>query len=540
MTSAPSSHPFLSASPHGPESAVPATVDGPAPPARAHRLERRSKAYNDGDYNDIPTYPIRPSFRDFQNALRPASQTVVFDGCPNDPYHPSSMPIYQTSTYVQPSADEFGPYDYTRSGNPTRTALEKHVALLESAHAAFAFTSGMAALNTLTNTLLQSGDRLLVGADIYGGMHRLCSKVTSKMGVEVGFVDTTDFAQVEAALQAKPHTRLVHIESPSNPLMRITDLRGLAKLLHKHGVLLSVDNTMMSPCLLKPLSLGADVVVHSATKYFGGHADTMGGFVVVNDAKIANKVAFIQNAEGTALAPLDCWLFLRGIKTMAIRVERAQQNAGRVAALLQRHVLVKRVFYAGLDDHRAAGYAASGTADEEAAAASRTRAAFELHRSQAVGAGAVISFTTGSVAVSTRLCDSLRIFKTTVSFGSCNSLCEMPCTMSHASIDKEKRTLPDDLVRLSVGIEDWDDLREDLEQVRGHQCYLLTGTQLLTGCRPNCSSRPSRWQSRPWPTSARTTEASSPKRAARAARLRARRRRRACSSRSRRTRSGKS
>jgi cystathionine beta-lyase len=223
-----------------------------------------SAAAAENEYNDIPTYPVRPSFRDFQNQLRPDSQTVVFDGCPDDPYHPSSMPIYQTSTFVQPTASQFGPYDYTRSGNPTRTALEKHVALLESAHAAFAFTTGMAALNTLTNTLLKSGDTLIIGADIYGGMHRLACKVTSRMGVEVKFVDTTDLDLVAAAIT--PQTRLVHIESPSNPLMRVTDLRSLSALLHARGVLLSVDSTMMSPYLMKPLSLGADVVIHSATK----------------------------------------------------------------------------------------------------------------------------------------------------------------------------------------------------------------------------------------------------------------------------------
>ena len=284
-------------------------------------------------YNEIPTFPVRPSFKNFQNSLRPASQVVVFDGCPNDPHHPSSTPIYQTSTFVQPSSAKFGSYDYTRSGNPTRTALEKHVALLEGAYAAFAFTSGMAALNTLTNTFLQAGDHLLLGSDIYGGMHRLATKITRKLGASVSFVDTTDLGAVERAL--RPETRLCHIESPSNPMMRITDVRALAALLHRRGILLSIDSTMMSPCLMKPLTLGADVVVHSATKFFGGHADAMGGFVCVNEAELAKRVAFIQNAEGTALAPFDCWLFLRGIKTMALRVERAQVGFASLSLLFR-------------------------------------------------------------------------------------------------------------------------------------------------------------------------------------------------------------
>ena len=403
------------------------------------------------NYNEVPTYPLRPSFKDFTNALRPASQVVVFDGCPDDPYHPSSMPIYQTSTFVQPKCSQFGPYDYTRSGNPTRTALEKHVALLEKAHAAFAFTSGMAALNTVTNTVLASGDELLVGDDIYGGMHRLATKITAKMGVAVRFVDTTDLAAVARAIT--PRTRLMHIESPSNPLMRITDVRALARLLRARGVLLSIDSTMMSPCLMKPLVLGADIVVHSATKFFGGHADAMGGFVVVNTPELAKRVAFVQNAEGTALAPFDCWLFLRGIKTMVLRVERAQANARRLAAFLDAHTeWCTRVYYAGLPN----------AADGRGSAAGKR--ALAVHAAQCDGTGSVLSFTTGSVRLSRRFCDACRIFKITVSFGSCNSLCEMPCMMSHASIDADKRTLPEDLVRLSVGVEDADDLEADLAQ----------------------------------------------------------------------------
>jgi len=390
-------------------------------------------------YDDLPTFPIRPNFAGFDNALRPASECVVFDGCPDDPYHPSNTPIYQTATFVQPSSSEFGPYDYTRSGNPTRTALEKHAAMLDKAAAAFAFASGMAALHTVMR-LLKHGDELLLNEDIYGGMHRLVTQDCVHNGITVKFCDTTDVASVEKLIT--PQTRIIHTESPSNPLMRISDLRALATVAHRHGVLLSVDSTMMPPVICKPLVLGADIVVHSATKFFSGHADCTGGLVCVRDPQLAHRIAFLQNAEGTALAPFECFLFLRGIKTMHLRVTRAQENAEQVAQFLLQHPLVKTVSFPG-----------KGGCDPERLA---------IHRSQALGQGSMISLTTGSVEFSQRFCDACRIFKTTVSFGSVSSLCEMPCTMSHASIPTEKRTLADDMVRLSIGIEDPRDIINDL------------------------------------------------------------------------------
>lgn len=295
-------------------------------------------------YDDLPTFPIRPNFATFRNSLRPASECVVFDGCPDDPYHPSNTPIYQTSTFVQPSCSEFGAYDYTRSGNPTRTALEKHVALLEQAAAAFAFASGMAALHTVMR-LLRCGDEILVNEDIYGGMHRLLTQDCVNSGVKVTFVDTTDIAAVKKAIT--PQTKLIHCESPSNPRMKITDIRELAAAAHRKGVLLSVDSTMMPTVICKPLTLGADIVIHSATKFFSGHADCTGGLVCVRDPGLAHRVAFLQNAEGTALAPFECFLFLRGIKTMHLRVERAQANAERIAAFLIQHSKVKEVYFPG-------------------------------------------------------------------------------------------------------------------------------------------------------------------------------------------------
>jgi cystathionine beta-lyase len=392
------------------------------------------------EYDDLPTFPIRPNFANFKNNLRPASECVVFDGCPDDPYHPSNTPIYQTATFVQPSANEFGAYDYTRSGNPTRTALEKHVAMLEQAAASFAFASGMAALHTVTR-LLHAGDQILCNEDIYGGMHRLLSQDVAHNGVQVTFVDTTDLDSVARAITRK--TKLIHTESPSNPRMRITDLRALAELAHRHGVLLSVDSTMMPPVICKPLTLGVDIVTHSATKFFSGHADCTGGLVSVKSPDLAHRIAFLQNAQGTALAPFECFLFLRGMKTMFLRVERAISNAKEVGNFLLRHRSVKQVLFP-----------IKGGCDAKSLA---------IHQSQCDGAGSVISFTTGSVEFSRRLLDACRLFKCTVSFGSVNSLGEMPCTMSHASIPAEKRTLPDDLIRLSVGIEDIQDLLADLK-----------------------------------------------------------------------------
>jgi len=392
-------------------------------------------------YDDLPTFPMRPNFRDFKNTLRPASECVVFDGCPEDPYHPSNTPIYQTATFVQPSCSEFGAYDYTRSGNPTRTALEKHVAMLEKAAASFAFASGMAALHTVMR-LLRAGDEIIVNEDIYGGMHRLLTQDCIHSGIKVVFGDTTDVKAIKELIT--PKTKMIHTESPSNPRMRISDLRELALVAHEQGVLLCVDSTMMPPVICKPLLLGADIVVHSATKFFSGHADCTGGLVCVRDSELAHRVAFLQNAEGTALAPFECFLFLRGIKTMHLRVERAQDNAEKVANFLLSDPRIKTVSFPG-----------RGGCDSKSLA---------IHKAQACGQGSMISLTTGSVEFSRRFCDACKIFKTTVSFGSVNSLIEMPCTMSHASIPSEKRTLSEDLVRLSIGIEDARDLLADILQ----------------------------------------------------------------------------
>mmetsp|Transcript_22010 Transcript_22010/g.35399 ORF Transcript_22010/g.35399 Transcript_22010/m.35399 type:complete len:572 (+) Transcript_22010:248-1963(+) len=432
---------------------------------------QRFSAVPDDDYNQLPTYPLRPSYKEYHAQLRPASRPVVFDGCPDNPYKPASVPIYQTATFQQPGSTEFGPYDYTRSGNPTRTALEKQVAKLEHAHAAFAFTTGMSALNAVTR-LLKCGDTILIGSDIYGGMHRLLHRVISLYGVKTAFVDTWDLEAVVHALDTIPNVKMLHMETPTNPLMRITDIRGVANILHERNILLSVDSTMMTPHLQNPLNHGADIVVHSMTKFFGGHSDTMGGVVCCADEEIAKRIAFFQNAEGSSLAPFDSWLFLRGLKTLAIRVDAAQRNAMHIAAYLKRHPLVQRLYYAGLEPTQ-----------EEMRSHDQASKDYKIHMGQSKGGGSLMSFTTGSVEVSRRIIDSLRLFKLTVSFGSCNSLCEMPATLSHASIPAAERTLPEDLIRLSIGIEDVNDLLEDIQQA-----FVLAASQSPLPQRDRSSS----------------------------------------------------
>nr|AGT02725.1 cystathionine beta-lyase [Strigomonas galati] len=400
------------------------------------------------DYNELPTYPSRPHFN--KASEHPSTQVVIFDGCPTDPYHPSSTPIYQTATFVQPDITQFGPYDYSRSGNPTRTALETLMAKLEGAHSAFAFSSGMAALQTLV-TVLKSGDALLASSDLYGGMHRLMTQITAHLNIQIIFVETWNLDKVREAFQAHKNIKLLHMESPTNPLMRIVDVAAICEIAHAHGSEVSIDNTMMTPIRCTPLTLGCDYVMHSATKFISGHSDTMAGVLCTRSSAQSKRIAFLQNAQGNALAPFDCWLLQRGIKTLALRVEKQELNAVAVALFLARQrTIVKRVHYAGLNPKLFPGIISS---DETS---------FLLHRRQTSGPGSVMSIETGSTERSHRFVRACKLFKLTVSFGSCNSLIEMPCLLSHASIPKEKRTLPDDLIRLSVGIEQIEDILADL------------------------------------------------------------------------------
>jgi len=371
-----------------------------------------------------------------------ASRLVSFDPAPGDRFRPISTPIYQTATFEQEHADAFGEYDYSRSGNPTRSVLEKHLALLENGTRGFAFASGMAAISTVTK-LLRNGDDILADSDLYGGTCRLFSKVLDRTGITARYADACDLDRFEQ--QIAPKTRLVYIESPTNPLLRVVDIRRIAALAHSHGAILCVDNSTMSPYLQNPLDLGADIVLHSATKFLCGHHDVTAGAIVVNDPSLADKIYFMQNAEGNALGPFDSFLLLRGIKTLKLRLDCQQRNAETIAKFLLSHKEVMRVFYPGLAENP--GY--------------------ELQRSQARGSGAVLSFTTGSAEVSQAIAEHAKLFRITVSFGSINSSISLPGHMSHASVPPEvlaQRDLPQDLVRISVGIEDEEDLIADLEQ----------------------------------------------------------------------------
>ena len=371
-----------------------------------------------------------------------ASRLVSYDPAPGDRFRPISTPIYQTATFEQEHADSFGEYDYSRSGNPTRAVLEKHVALLENGTRGFCFSSGMAALSTMPK-LLRSGDEILADIDLYGGTCRLFSKVLDRGGIAVRYADARDAERFER--QITPGTRLIHVESPTNPMLRVIDLRRMAAMAHAHGALLSVDNSTMSPYLQNPLDLGADIVVHSATKFLGGHHDVTAGAIVVKEEALAEQIYFTQNAEGNALGPFDCFLLLRGLKTLKLRLDCQQKNALAIAQFLAIHKDIQRVYFPGLSEDPGYG----------------------LQRSQARGAGSVLSFTTGSGDISKAIAEHAKFFRITVSFGSVNSSISMPGSMSHASVPPEvmaERKMPADLVRISVGIEDEEDLMGDLDR----------------------------------------------------------------------------
>ncbi|CAL8468529.1 g8069 [Coccomyxa elongata] len=361
----------------------------------------------------------------------------------SDPYGSVSPPLYQTATFEQVSAVECGPYDYSRSGNPTRTQLEAHIAHLEGAARSFAFGSGMAALSAVLR-LVRSGEHVVAGDDIYGGTSRLLTRIAPDLGISVSNVDTSD-AQALRDAMIPGKTKLVMLESPTNPRMNICDIAGLTAIAHEGGALVVVDNSILAPTFQQPLALGADIVMTSATKFIAGHSDVTGGLLSVKDPELAERVYFYQNAEGSALGPFDCWLAMRGLKTMVLRMERQATTAALIARWLQAHPLVRKVNYPGLPSHP--GHA--------------------VHAAQASSGGSLLSFETGSVEASRVIAEEAELFKITVSFGSCSSLISLPCYMSHASIPaalRAARGLPDDLVRISVGIEDPSDLLADLDR----------------------------------------------------------------------------
>lgn len=350
-------------------------------------------------------------------------------------------PIYQTATFEQPTPTEFGEYDYTRSGNPTRKLVEEQLADLENAGYACAFASGMAALTALTR-IVKAGEEIIAGDDLYGGTVRLLDRLASHQGVSVRYVDTRDGYALRKIVTGR--TRLILIETPSNPLFRISDIRELSLIAHEAGAYLAVDNSMLSPVFQQPIVCGADIVIHSATKFLCGHSDVTAGALITNDPTLHKQFAFQQNAEGAGLSPFESWLLLRGLKTLALRVERQNASAAKIAHFLSARAEVSQVFYPGLADHPGS----------------------EIHKKQASGNGAVVSFTTGDERLSAAIVESTRLFKVAVSFGSVGSTISLPCRMSHASIPsalRDRLAPPSDLVRLSVGIEDADDLLEDLE-----------------------------------------------------------------------------
>ncbi|MFG3100502.1 cystathionine gamma-synthase [Streptomyces sp. NPDC048182] len=354
-------------------------------------------------------------------------------------------PIYQVSTYKQDGVGGLrGGYEYSRSANPTRTALEENLAALEGGRRGLAFASGLAAEDCLLRTLLSPGDHVVIPNDAYGGTFRLFAKVATRWGVEWSVADTGDAAAVRAALT--PKTKVVWVETPSNPLLGITDIAALAQVSREAGARLVVDNTFATPYLQQPLALGADVVVHSLTKYMGGHSDVVGGALVVQDQALAEELAFHQNAMGAVAGPFDSWLVLRGTKTLAVRMDRHSENAGKVAEMLSRHPRVTGVFYPGLPEHPG----------------------HEVAAKQMRAFGGMVSFrVTGGEEAAVAVCDRAKVFTLGESLGGVESLIEHPGRMTHASTAGSALEVPADLVRLSVGIENADDLLEDLQQALG-------------------------------------------------------------------------
>lgn len=351
-------------------------------------------------------------------------------------------PIFQTSTYVQEELGKHKGYEYARTQNPTRFALEQNLAAIEGGLAAYAFASGMAAIDAIT-TLLKAGDHVVVTDNTYGGTFRLFDKVLSKYGLEFSYVDTSRSELIEQAV--RPETRMLFVETPTNPVLRLTDLAAAAQIARQHDVRLVVDNTFASPCLQRPIEFGADLVMHSTTKYLNGHSDSIGGVVIAARQEDADWLKFIQNAAGAILSPFDSWLVLRGTKTLAVRMAQHNLNGQAIAEFLEGHPKVTRVIYPGLPSHPQ----------------------HDLARRQMKGFGGMLSFEVGSFEEARRVCNGVRLMALAESLGGVETLMTHPASMTHASVPPERRAaigLSDSLIRISAGIEDPQDLIDDLKQ----------------------------------------------------------------------------
>ena len=357
-----------------------------------------------------------------------------------------STPIYQTSTFVQEGIGKHKGYEYARTQNPTRMGLERNIAVLEGGVAAYAFASGMAAETAITQLLLRQGDHAVCTHNVYGGTFRLFDKIVSHGGIEFSYVDTSNIDTLRNAM--RPNTRMVFVETPTNPIMTITDIAAAAEITQAAKCRLVVDNTFMSPYLQRPLALGADIVVHSTTKFLNGHSDSVGGVAVLAHESDADQLHFIQNAAGAILSPFDSWLVLRGIKTLPVRMEAHNMNGRTIARYLSEKKQVEKIYYPGLPDHPQ----------------------HALAKKQMSGFGALIAFDLGSIEAASKLLENVKLCSLGESLGGVETLISHPASMTHASVPKDQRDLlgiTDGLVRISVGIEDTEDLMADLEHAFG-------------------------------------------------------------------------
>ena len=351
-----------------------------------------------------------------------------------------SIPIYQVSTYHQNDIENMGEYTYSRCENPTRRALENTVAELEGGKYGFAFSSGMAAASAILS-IFSMGDHIILADDLYGGTYRLATSIFNRFGLEFTFVDAGDIKNIENAI--KPNTKAMFLETPSNPLLKITDLKGAVKIAKENNIITIVDNTFMSPYLQRPLDLGIDIVWHSGTKFLAGHSDVVAGFAITNSEELSKRIYYIQNGFGSILGPQDSWLTLRGIKTLKARLDIQQQNAKKVAEFLEVHEKVEKVYYPGLKSHE--GY--------------------DIHNSQSFGPGAVLSFETKDYTSAKYFMDNIKYAAVAVSLGGVETIVSYPAKMSHSAMakeEREKRGIKDSLIRVSLGLEDIDDLLKDI------------------------------------------------------------------------------